>query len=182
MSDEIVFSDRMPWHLLPPSVLNAVDIEEEKIQLSNCYFANGEWPKAYDHYLDEDELAACWFNCPVRCNGHWIRAELTSDQWREIEAYIAPRAELLHWMQRLGFVPWYWGKPHSRKSFAADDRGKVSSMSGGKCSYCDCGIFEHVDHIVPVSRGGSNLISNLAPSCSPCNLQKKNRTIWEWLH
>ena len=53
----------------------------------------------------------------------------------------------------------------------------------GRCWYCGCKLdpFEfHVDHFHPKSRGGSNDIENLVPSCISCNLKKHNSFIWEW--
>jgi 5-methylcytosine-specific restriction endonuclease McrA len=34
------------------------------------------------------------------------------------------------------------------------------------------GRFEHIDHIIPLSRGGRHSIGNLAPACAACNLKK----------
>lgn len=39
-----------------------------------------------------------------------------------------------------------------------------------------------VDHIVPVSRGGTRDLDNLAPSCSSCNSDKLDFTPAEWLN
>jgi 5-methylcytosine-specific restriction endonuclease McrA len=42
------------------------------------------------------------------------------------------------------------------------------------CAYCQCklGRKGHLDHIVPLSRKGSNWPSNLQWLCAPCNLSK----------
>ena len=51
-----------------------------------------------------------------------------------------------------------------------------------ECAYCGCdttGTFEP-DHVVPLSRGGHNTISNILPACQQCNAQKRDRTLAEW--
>jgi 5-methylcytosine-specific restriction endonuclease McrA len=47
---------------------------------------------------------------------------------------------------------------------------------GGKCM--DCGTTEDItiDHIIPLSTGGSNHITNLQPLCRACNSRKNNTT------
>jgi 5-methylcytosine-specific restriction endonuclease McrA len=47
------------------------------------------------------------------------------------------------------------------------------------CFYCG-GKSEHVDHVVPLSRGGRHSIGNLVASCASCNLSKSDRFITEW--
>ncbi len=51
------------------------------------------------------------------------------------------------------------------------------------CYWCR-GIFSpkgcHVDHIAPISRGGSHSIDNLAISCAKCNHSKHAASISEW--
>lgn len=51
----------------------------------------------------------------------------------------------------------------------------------GACAYCqDVLNGYHVDHIIPLSRGGHNGASNLALSCPKCNMQKGTKTADEF--
>lgn len=55
----------------------------------------------------------------------------------------------------------------------------------GRCYYCAVKLGKgkrdyHVDHIVPLSRGGSNDPSNLVITCPSCNLNKKDKLPHEW--
>ena len=53
------------------------------------------------------------------------------------------------------------------------------NASGGKCCYCDkqCTRDEMtVDHIVPLSRGGLDEVTNLRLACFGCNQEKGNGT------
>lgn len=51
---------------------------------------------------------------------------------------------------------------------------------GGRCAYCVDGLFEHVDHVIPLSRGGTGWPANLRPACKPCNLSKHAKSLAEW--
>lgn len=57
---------------------------------------------------------------------------------------------------------------------------RVIAVYGDKCCYCDS-IPTTVEHLIPRSRGGTNHISNLRPSCHTCNHRKGDRTPSEWL-
>lgn len=49
------------------------------------------------------------------------------------------------------------------------------------CSYCNQvgGILE-IDHIIPITKGGTNDFHNLTTSCRKCNRQKKDKTVQEF--
>ena len=51
------------------------------------------------------------------------------------------------------------------------------------CAYCSVDISEsnHIDHIIPLSKSGSNLITNLALACPDCNMTKSNKDLDIWL-
>ena len=49
------------------------------------------------------------------------------------------------------------------------------------CTYCGArGVRLECDHIIPLSRGGSDDLTNLTTACKPCNQAKYNRTPEEW--
>lgn len=54
---------------------------------------------------------------------------------------------------------------------------------GKRCAYCDQPKRNdeiEPDHVVPLSRGGSNSITNVVPSCKPCNNDKRTLLLDEW--
>lgn len=54
----------------------------------------------------------------------------------------------------------------------------------GKCGYCGCDLNEsgkHLDHIVPISRGGLHTWNNVHWTCPTCNISKGNKLEEEWL-
>lgn len=50
----------------------------------------------------------------------------------------------------------------------------------GMCAYCRQKPWEHLDHVVPLSRGGRHSIGNLLPACSGCNCRKSSKFLIEW--
>jgi 5-methylcytosine-specific restriction endonuclease McrA len=62
-----------------------------------------------------------------------------------------------------------------RKPIAERVRHEVWRRDQGCC--VDCGSRERLeyDHIIPVSRGGSNTARNLELRCEPCNRRKAAR-------
>lgn len=50
-----------------------------------------------------------------------------------------------------------------------------------RCAYCggsEGGI--HMDHVIPLSRGGRHAIGNVIPACQRCNLAKGAKLVVEW--
>lgn len=61
-------------------------------------------------------------------------------------------------------------------------RRKVFERDDFTCAYCaKRGVRLECDHVIPVSRGGSNELSNLVAACRPCNRRKRAKTPAEWL-
>lgn len=59
-------------------------------------------------------------------------------------------------------------------------RAKLDEYDG-RCAYCDEPATGR-DHVVPLSKGGSDWITNVVPACNPCNAGKANRPLKEWMN
>ena len=55
----------------------------------------------------------------------------------------------------------------------------VQKLLGQPCAYCGKPA-QHLDHVIPLSRGGSHSIGNLIQACASCNTSKNNKFIMEW--
>jgi 5-methylcytosine-specific restriction endonuclease McrA len=50
----------------------------------------------------------------------------------------------------------------------------------GGCAYCPRTTNLHMDHVMPLVKGGVHDISNVVPACESCNLSKKAKLLSEW--
>lgn len=70
-------------------------------------------------------------------------------------------------------------KKSKRKALSGKTRLDVMERDDYKCQMCgrtvEDGVKLHIDHIVPVSKGGGNDIDNLQVLCHECNLAKHDR-------
>lgn len=64
--------------------------------------------------------------------------------------------------------------------FSTADLMKRMSIFGYKCAYCK-GNFDHIDHVIPISKGGYHCLANLRPACENCNCSKHAKKLSDWL-
>ncbi len=69
-----------------------------------------------------------------------------------------------------------------RKLFTYQEKKKILAKSEGKCAHCGKPLKESedmwtVEHIIPISKGGSNDKNNLVMLCKTCNENKSNNII-----
>lgn len=61
-------------------------------------------------------------------------------------------------------------------SHTADQVKARFDYYGNKCIYCGSSDDLQIEHRIPLSRGGSDWSSNLAPACKSCNCSKGTKT------
>jgi 5-methylcytosine-specific restriction endonuclease McrA len=102
---------------------------------------------------------------------------------------------------RKSCLQWKTANPEACRAYAANRRALNKGAEGqhtafdiaalwkaqdGKCAACRGTLpvagkhRYHVDHIVALSKGGSNWPKNIQLLCPRCNLSKHNRDFTEW--
>lgn len=56
---------------------------------------------------------------------------------------------------------------------------QLAAILSDPCIYCG-DPSEHIDHVIPLSRGGDHSLDNLVASCAKCNLSKGAKLPTEW--
>lgn len=74
-------------------------------------------------------------------------------------------------------------KANAEGKFSPSDVHRIQETQGYKCAICPTSIRHkyHVDHIQPLSKGGSNWPRNLQLLCPSCNLSKGSRDPIEFM-
>ena len=78
-----------------------------------------------------------------------------------------------------------WHRYRSRSksapgSFTVEQMRARFAFFGDRCAYCGSTEKLTIDHVIPLSRGGTNWPSNLRPACRSCNSAKRDRVPAEW--
>lgn len=80
-----------------------------------------------------------------------------------------------------------WNKRRAQKSGSNGTHTRAQlkalfALQKSKCAMCKCLLQRnyHVDHIMPLSKGGSNHIRNIQLLCAPCNLSKGAKHPVDW--
>ena len=79
-----------------------------------------------------------------------------------------------------------WLRPYSAKKIAKQrlrmyaglftrDLRKTLINEDSKCFKCGTMLNLHLDHIIPISKGGKNELNNIQILCQKCNLLKGNK-------
>lgn len=81
-------------------------------------------------------------------------------------------------------------KKHNRRArllaggvLSRDIGERLAKLQRGKCAACGCALSKsgrHLDHIMPLAKGGANTDDNVQLLCPPCNLAKNAKHPIDW--
>lgn len=107
----------------------------------------------------------------ARANAEYLKAK--GERYRTVNPDVGKRSEAKRRALKRG-----------RDAFSVTSRDirRLEIRFEGRCAYCKSTLAPgyHLDHVVPLSRGGAHSIGNLVPACQPCNNRKAASTIVEW--
>lgn len=67
-------------------------------------------------------------------------------------------------------------------SYSKGDVRHLLNLQARRCFYCGEFLKEfHVDHFIPLSRGGTNWPDNIVLACGDCNRRKHDALPWHWM-
>lgn len=125
-----------------------------------------------------------------RCR-EWYHRDLSASRARE-------RARIRTEEDRARIRQWKRDNPGRVRSHNAKRKGLLQASDGhytqediiglreqqkGLCAYCQCQMAvtgrlrETIDHIIPISKGGSNDLTNIVLACRECNLSKSDQDL-----
>lgn len=57
---------------------------------------------------------------------------------------------------------------------------ELDRLYASPCAYCGSRENITLDHVVPISKGGTHGVGNIVPACRFCNFSKRDRLLIEW--
>jgi 5-methylcytosine-specific restriction endonuclease McrA len=165
---EIVFVFYLPQGEELPSFIQST-IEKRLFPISTCVSCNAPMSpprRSRMKYFDgPDSEEADYLTCPCGCPV-W-RTEANSYNSARHAMDLAVRA----WQRRQGLKA--AGGRHSE-----DEISEIFLLQNSRCIYCTAKFSGEVcwekDHIIPVTKGGSNWAINIVLACTRCNRRRSN--------
>lgn len=71
---------------------------------------------------------------------------------------------------------------YAASDFTFEDWIAILEVFGHQCAYCLCSDKKlTMDHVLPLSKGGTHTADNIVPACKSCNSRKNNRPLFVML-
>lgn len=97
------------------------------------------------------------------------------------DAFRSPEEEAIFLLvKRLTLTPFVDGDKPPRAQRSKEERFAILARDNFTCVYCGRSAPDvelHIEHVIPISKGGQDNLSNIVTACSECNLGKRAKTV-----
>lgn len=158
-------------HRAAQRAYRTANIERTRAHNRAYHIANPDYRRAY--YAQRSEIKREYNRAYHAAHAETIRMRMRAYQAAHLEEDRARRHNRRALLKGNG------------GSYTAQEIKKMRAEQAGICAYCH---YQHnpdrltIDHILPITKGGSNNISNICLACWRCNLTKHARTLEEWVN
>lgn len=121
------------------------------------------------------------------------KARQTTKDWQDRNRELV-RQKHREWSKSPEGRKWYQARDHARRAAKAQRTinpksidtfiGLVRSKKRVRCYYCQrhvSGAIAHIDHIIPLSKGGAHSVENLCSTCPKCNQTKSAKLLQDFI-
>lgn len=149
--------------------MDPIELDEEFEQLAERY-----WLATLRMYVNWEHSGSDWQReMALRDLGEWLaeRSGIARIQ-KECEAIVEERREQRRRQKQIEEQEKLESPQKFRKPLKPSQRTRILERDGYQCVWCHVQKKLQIDHIVPVSRGGSDEDTNLRTLCRGCNRKK----------
>lgn len=182
--------DQYRTRILERTTQYAKDHPKQRREISRRYYENHretEMERSRIYNAENKHVRRAWYerNKPRLLEREQQRREANKEQYREASKayYQSHKAEALHrWRIRQARKLNAEGS-HTKDDLRAIRAAQTDKQGSLRCWYCGKSIegAPHLDHKIPLARGGSNGPENLCYACSWCNRSKSAKTPAEFV-
>jgi len=161
----------------------------------------GTFPVASDGACARGDKETVELRAAIRGSGRFpsvarLVYEAQRDHWRECPedraAFVAQRARWQHHWRYLMEPEYRIYHRQKSKRRKALERGSIGlhvkgsqirarfEQFGSCCAYCGATGDLHIEHLVPIAKGGTHVLGNILPACKRCNFSKRDKDAETW--
>lgn len=146
----------------------------------NCEYCNVEKEQKKSHYIKAKRHF-----CSISCHSNFRKEKLPFTEQpsykgvrKEGESkqiyhkrYVKNNPDIISHLKARRYAK----EKNSKGSHTLEDWNKLKDSYGNVCAFCKSDEKLTKDHIIPISKNGTDFIENIQPLCKSCNSKKHNK-------